>query len=156
MHKEIALIVGTPTVTGTKIGKLGEVRVVADDGPGSPNGISVHYIIEDHDDTPPAVREQLLVAIIEGTYPQWLDDTPGGDMVDITYEADSANHNGMTMRLETVPMGDQMRLLITTWERGGTMASGIRREIFLTQGQVMNLVMTLLALYPRLQDGEGS
>lgn len=157
MHKEIALIVGTPTVTGTKIGKLGEVRVVADDGPGSPDGISVHYIIEDHDDTPPAVREQLLVAIIEGAYPQWLDDTPNGDVVDITYEAESANGNNRVVRLETVPIGDGSRLLLSTWTRStSTSVNAKPQDVILTRDQVMNLVMTLLALYPRLHEAGGS
>lgn len=153
MTEEMALLIGTPTVTGTKIGKYGEVRVQADDGPGGNGyGISVHYIIADIDDAPPAVREKLLVAVVEGAYPQWLDDTPGGDMVDITYEADSANNSDRVLRMESVPTGDAVRLMFSTWERGGSMATRQKQDVILTQGQVANLITTLLALYPRLHE----
>ncbi len=154
MSEEMALIIGTPTVTGTKIGKFGEVRIQADDGPGGPDGISVHYLIADTKEVPPAVREKLLVAIIEGAYPQWLDDTPGGELPDITYEADSANGNHRVVRLESVPTGEATRLLLTTWARALTpeCARDPHTEVFLEKGQVMNLIMMLLALYPRLHD----
>ena len=151
MVEEIRLIVGTPTVTATKIGKFGEVLIQADEAPGG--NISVHYDLASEVELPPAVREKLLVAIIKGAYPQWLDSTPGGDMVDITYEADSANSNGHTMRLETVPTGDATRLKLTTWQRAGVVGQ-YRETVFLTQQQVASLIEMLLAVYPRLHDAE--
>lgn len=151
MSEKLALIVGTPTVIGTNIGKFGEVLIKAEDTPGG-SGISVHYQLSSEEGVPPAVREKLLVAIVEGTYPQWFeDDYPGHEMADITYEADSANGNDNAMRLESVPTGDASRLMLTTWLRDVPLGAP-KHDIILTQGQVMNLIMTLLALYPRLHE----
>ena len=162
MTQQLRLFVGTPTITGAKIGKWGEVRIHADEGPGGNSGlgpealdihgISVHYCLETELGLPPRVREKLLVAVIEGVYPQWLDGSPVGDVPDITYEADSANNNSNAMCLETVPTGDTERLMLTTWERGGKASSSVHREMFLTKGQVASLIASLLALYPRLHE----
>ncbi len=160
MGKTIHLLVGKPTITGAKIGKYGEVRIQADEGPGGnsegePHGISVHYCIESEQAEPPRVREKLLVAVVEGVYPQWLDSWPGGDMVDITYEADSSNNNDRVVKLQTCPIGDTSRLLLQTWVRPHY-GRADRADVILAKGQVASLITALLALYPRLHEADDS
>ncbi len=159
MGEQLRLLVGIPTITGAKIGKYGEVRIQADEGVGGgleAHGISVHYCLESECGLPPRVREKLLVAVVEGVYPQWLDDTPGSEMPSITFEADSANGNHNAVYLESVARGDAARLLLTTWERGSALEPGEHRETFLTKGQVASLITALLALYPRLHEAGDS
>jgi len=153
MSEEMRLIVGTPTVTGTKIGKLGEVRIQADDGPGG-DGISVHYILASENTAPPAVREKLLVAIVEGAYPQWLeDDGPGRERPEITFEAESANGNNRVVRLIERPSGGWTRAQLSTFTRSTSTGVGAPTyDVLLSKGQVTSLIMTLLALYPRLHE----
>lgn len=164
MPEELRLMIGTPTITGAKIGKWGEVRIQADEGPGGNSGlgpealdlhgISVHYCLENELGLPPRVREKLLVAVIEGAHPQWLEDGPNSPP-EITFETDSANHNRCAMLLTEQPVGDGTRAKLTTWERDAASTPGRHdTDIILSKGQVANLIMTLMALYPRLHEAE--
>ncbi len=148
MSEDLSLIVATPRVVETKasINSDRHIRVKATEHPKG-GALSVHYETEE----PPVVLEQVLVAVLQGVYPQWLEDLkPGGDTGDITYEADSANKNGRAMRVESIPIGDASRLMLTTWSR--LEQGGALRELMLTKGQVTSLIEMLLAVYPRLHE----
>ena len=143
-----SLIVATPRVVETKESPHSEryVKVKATEQPGG--ALSVHYEADVEDEVP-VIHDNVLVAVCQGAPPQWLPDDPNHELFEITYEADSSNNSNQVIRLEEAPIGDMKRLKITTWNR----ASADEAElIVLTKGQVTSLIMTLLALYPRLHE----
>lgn len=156
MVEEVSLNLTVAGVTQTKINKYNPsiVEVRADDHPGG--GLSIRYDAVEGE--VPTVNEKLLVAVLSGVHEAWLNNSPGSETAEITFEAISANlralkedHNCFdALHLNIVDKGVCHRLQVTMTDESGAQT---RARVVLSKGQVVSMLAALLAMYDQLTEG---
>ncbi len=162
MTKELAIVTATPFVTLTKAKRDGGlfVEVRASD---QAEGLSIHYDANTEWGEVPTVQDRLLVAILSGVRPEWLNPPTNqpveGGPVPITFEAVSAAERGGidpvrsrqydTLHISTVHNGLSNRLDVSMRDESGSL---VHAKVVLSKGQVTSMLAALLAIYPHLEE----
>lgn len=159
MSEEVSIHGGVVRVTDASvIGQTIYNRVKAENFQGR---LSVHFQTDGV--TAPGPREALLVAILSGVHPQWLETHGvGGDTeapVDINFRADSAVTRGGNFperatqtdafHMSEISSGHKTRLHLKMTDMS---ANTVHAVAVLNKWQVTQMIAALLALYPRLHE----
>ena len=150
MSEEVQVHVGVVRVTDASIlGRSTYNRIKADN---LSQHLSVHF--QTDGGNAPGPREALLVAILSGIRPHWLQDGDGAhDKVIIDFQAVSAvprDGNFDVFRMSTVEHGSALnRLRLTMGNESGSL---VHTDTELSKGQVTQMIAALLALYPQLRE----
>ncbi len=158
MSEEVEVHIGVARVTDAKVLAHSRYnRIKADNSQGD---LSVHFVTDGIN--APGPREALLVAIINGINPRWLqisnaDEEPGP--VDIDFEAVSAIFHGGpfperanqhdVFHMTEVTHGNMTRLRLSMTNESG---STVHAHTELSKGQVTQMIASLLVLYSRLHE----
>lgn len=163
MSEELTLLTAIPAVTLAKAQPhthYVEVRAVDD-----AQDLSVHYQADEGE--VPRVHEKLLVAVLVGIDPAWLDPPTNQPtepaQPNIRFEAMSVkSHGGIdpsraeqhdTLHIGHATVDGMNRLSVVTTNESGSVNYA---RIVLSKGQVTSMLAALLAIYPRLhEDGSG-
>lgn len=186
MSEEVSVTIGTPQVVKTEA-KPGGVEIKAYEVvPGTyrqaaHRGLSAHYAVRTTDDAP-HIGEKLLVAVLSGVHPEWLDPESNiwathdrgleplkvQEPVGITFQAVSAkpfnspypsrNDQHDTLHLEVI--NDPVTSPSGPFNGQARLRVGMKNEsgsirhaeVVLSKGQVTSMLAALLAIYPRLTE----